>query len=66
VKKIILAGASALLPGLKNYCQDYFKKEVEIADPFSDIFYPPILENKLKKMGPAYAIAVGMALRGLD
>ena len=66
VKKIILAGASVLLPGLRDYCQDYFKKEVEVANPFSDIFYPPILENKLKKMGPIYAIAIGMALRGLE
>ena len=66
VKKIILAGASALLPGLKDYCQDYFKKEIEIANPFSDIFYTPILEKKLREMGPSYAITVGMALRGLE
>ncbi len=66
VKKIILAGASALLPGLKDYCQDYFKKEIEIANPFSDIFYTPILEKKLREMGPSYAITVGIALRGLE
>lgn len=66
VKKIVLAGASALLPGLKEYCQDYFKKEVEIADPFYNIFYPPVLEKTIKKMGPAYSVAIGMALRGLD
>jgi len=66
VKKIVLAGASALLPGLKEYCRDYFKKEVEIADPFYNIFYPPVLEKTIKKMGPAYSVAIGMALRGLD
>ncbi|MBU0546908.1 type IV pilus assembly protein PilM [Patescibacteria group bacterium] len=66
VKKIVLAGASALLPGLEEYCRNYFKGEVEIVDPFYNIFYPPVLEKKMKKMGPAYAIAVGMALRGLD
>lgn len=66
VKKIILAGASAFLPGLKEYFQNYFKIEVEIANPFANIFYPPILEKKLKEMGPAYAIAAGMALRGLE
>jgi type IV pilus assembly protein PilM len=67
VQKIIIAGGTALTPGLKEYFQNYFKKaEVEIANPFSNIFCPPILEKTLKEMGPAYAIAVGMALRGLE
>jgi len=65
-QKIIIAGGSSLLPGLKEYFQNYFKKEVEIADPFSNIFYPPILEKTLKKMGASYSIAVGTALRGLE
>ena len=66
VQKIFLAGASAYLPGLKEYFQDHFKKEIENANPFSHIFYPPILEKTLKEMGSSYAIAVGMALRGLE
>lgn len=66
VQKIIIAGSSAFLPGLKEYFQDHFKKEIKIAEPFPDIFYPPILQKTLKKMGPAYAIAIGMALRGLE
>jgi len=65
VQKIILAGGSALLPGLKDYFSENLKKEVEIANPFLDILYPPILEQTLKEMGPAYATAVGVALRGL-
>jgi len=66
IQKIILAGASALLPGLKFYFQNHFKKEIEIANPFSNLFSPPILEKTLKEMGSSYAIAVGMALRGLE
>jgi len=66
VQKVIMAGGSALLPGLREYFSKTFKKEVEIANPFSDILYPPILEEELKKMGPSYVIAVGMALRGLE
>ena len=62
----IIAGSSALFPGLKEYFQDHFKKEIKIAAPFSDIFYPPILQEILKEMGPSYAIAAGMALRGLE
>jgi type IV pilus assembly protein PilM len=64
VEKIFLAGGTAFLPGLLEYFKDYFKKEVEIANPFKRIFYPPILEKTLREMGPAYAIAVGLALRG--
>ncbi|MDP2663940.1 MAG: type IV pilus assembly protein PilM [bacterium] len=66
IQKIILAGGVALLPGLKEYFRGRFRKEVEIANPFVDLFYPPILENTLREMGPAYAIAVGVALRGLE
>lgn len=66
VEKIILAGGTAFLPGLFEYFKDHFtKKQVEIASPFSTIFFPPILDETLKKMGPSYAIAVGMALQGL-
>lgn len=66
IQKFIIAGGTSLLPGLKEYFEDYLQKEVEIANPFSKIFYPPILEETLKKMGPSYAIAVGMARRGLE
>lgn len=66
VEKIILAGGSALLPGLKEYFIKTLKKEVEIANPFANIFYPPLLEPTLRQMGPSYAIAVGAALRGLE
>ncbi len=66
VEKIILAGGVAMLPGLVDSFNDYFKKEVEIANPFSDIFFPPILDENLKEIGPSYAIAVGAALRGLE
>jgi len=66
IDKIILAGGTALLPGFSEYVKDYFKKEVEVANPFSKIFFPPILDKALTKMGPSYAIALGMALRGLE
>lgn len=64
VEKIILAGGIALMPGLLEYFKKCFKKEVEIGNPFQKIFYPPILEETLKEMGPAYAIAIGLALHG--
>ena len=66
VEKIILAGGTSLLPGLKEYFFEELKKEVEIANPFSRTIFPPILEETLKEMGPSYAIAVGLAIRGLE
>jgi len=66
VQKLILAGGTAFLPGLKEYFSEKLKIEIEIANPFSDIFCPPILDKTLKEMGPAYAIALGAAIRGLE
>ena len=66
IDKIILAGGTAFLPGILEYSQNYFRKEIEIANPFLKIFFPPILEKTLKEMGPAYAIAIGAALRGFE
>jgi len=66
IQKVILTGGTALLPGLKDYFAKKFKKEVEVTNPFTRIFYPPILEKTLENLGPSYAIAVGMALRGFE
>lgn len=66
VEKFILAGGTALLPGLRDYFEEGLRREVEIAQPFSNIFCPPILEETLKEIGPSFAIAVGAALRGLE
>lgn len=66
VRKIVLAGGSALMPGLVDYFAKNLSKPAEIANPFANIYYPPILEDTLKEMGPGYAIAVGAALRGLE
>jgi len=68
VQRIIVAGGSALMPGLISYFAENLRPErgVEIANPFSDLFYPPILEEALKEMGPSFAVAVGAALRDLD
>lgn len=66
IEKVILAGGTALLPGLKEYFAAGLKKEVVIINPFLGLAYPPILEEVLKKMGPAYAVAVGAALKGFE
>ena len=65
-QKIVLGGGSATLPRLREYFQKAMGKETEIVNPFRNIFYPPILEETTKEIGPSYAVAIGMALRGLE
>ena len=65
IEKVILAGGTVLIPGFQEHFSSSLKKEIEIINPFADVFYPPILEKSLKEMGPSYAIAVGAALRCL-
>lgn len=66
IKTVVLAGGTSLFPGLKEYFVLKLNKEVLIGDPFANIFCPQILASVLKEVGPSYAIAVGMALRGLE
>ena len=63
IDKIILAGGLTLTPGFIDYLSEKIKKEIVTIDPFSDISYPPALKETIKKIGPRYAIAVGLALR---
>ena len=66
VQKVILAGSTSFLPGLKDYFSKDLEKEVMIANPFSNISYPAVLAQTLEAKGPSYAIAVGLALKGYE
>lgn len=66
VAKIIITGGTALIPGIKDHFSNFFSRAVEIADPFTEIIYPPALTEELRAVGPLYAVAVGMAQRGFD
>ena len=62
--KLVLGGGAAMLPGLKLYMQKQTGIATDYASPFESVFYPPILEGTIKAMGPSYAVALGMAMRG--
>lgn len=66
VDKIIISGGVGAVSEVRDQFADYFKIGVEIANPFKGIYYRPELEQELKIIGPGYAVAVGMAKRGLD
>jgi type IV pilus assembly protein PilM len=68
IQKILIAGGSSKLPGLPDYLAKRFEISVELFDPFRQIevdgrkFDP----DYMKEIVPDMAIAVGLALRGVE
>lgn len=68
VQKILIAGGGSKLPGLTEYLGKRFEIPVEVFDPFRQIqvnsrkFDPDYIREIL----PDMAVAVGLALRGVD
>jgi type IV pilus assembly protein PilM len=62
VQEIYLTGGTASLPGLQEYVTDVLKIPARVPNCFSDILYPPILENTLRQMSPSFSPAVGAVL----
>ena len=51
------------MKGLADLAVNRIGMETLIADPFVKVEYPVFLEEVLKKIGPIFANAVGLALR---
>ncbi len=66
VGEIYLAGGTANLPGLKDHIAKALGKTVLVPNCFSDFLYPPVLEEKLRHMSPAFSAALGAAMGGLE
>lgn len=66
IKNLVLSGGTALLFGLKEYLASRLKKEVDIVDPFISIYSPPLLRDRLKELGPSFAVAVGVGIMGSE
>ncbi len=63
VEKVILAGGSALLPGLTDILARELSLRVFVGDPWARVMYPPDLRPALDTIGPRFAVAVGLAMR---
>lgn len=63
VEKVILAGGSALLPGLTDALARELNLRVFVGDPWARVMYPPDLRPALDTIGPRFAVAVGLAMR---
>ena len=68
IQKILLAGGGSKLPGLADFLAKKFEIPVEMFDPFRQIevdsrkFDP----DYMREIVPEMAVAVGLALRGVE
>lgn len=63
IAKVILAGGGSLLPGFKEKVAESFGVETVSGDPFSKTEYPEFMAAVLKKAGPEFTVAMGLALK---
>lgn len=64
IKRVVLSGGGAKMPGLVVYLANLLGLEVQEADPWYLIAKDKSLIPKLAQEAPSYAVAVGLALRG--
>jgi len=51
---------------LPAFTSENLEINTQIANPFSKVKTPAFLDEVLKEIGPEFAVAVGLALRGLE
>jgi len=66
ISGIILTGGSARMPGFQEYITEEMNLPVEMGNPFREISYDAILEDKLGAIASSYAVAVGLALYNFE
>lgn len=66
ISAIILTGGGGVTKELVNYAKSFFSVEVQLADPFGKTEAPEFMRPLLQKIGPEFAVAVGLALRKLE
>jgi len=63
---IILTGGTTSMFGFREYLEGYLKKQVNSVNPFVGLEYPPVLKERLVEMAPSFAVAVGVAMIGMQ
>src|SRR5437016_4877868 len=64
ISRILVSGGTARVAGLPEKIQEIFGYPTEILDPFKSIAIGPKVDAaKVTSLGPALAVAVGLALR---
>jgi type IV pilus assembly protein PilM len=68
IKRVILSGGTAIMPGLLTYIANNLDVEVQVANPLKNLIISPKLEKQkasLIEYAPSYSTAIGLALRGI-
>ena len=68
ISRVILSGATALMPGLLAHIVNKLDIEAELANPWRRIKLSDKIQHsrdELMESGPAFATAVGLALKEL-
>ena len=64
VRRIVLSGGTANLPGVLVYFASEFGLEIQMANPWEGIVLPEGLDREeMEELGPSLAVAVGLSLR---
>lgn len=63
IKRVVVTGGVAKLPGLVVYLANTLGLEVQIGNPWEGIKLPASSEQKLIEAATTYAVAVGLALK---
>lgn len=63
IKRVVLSGGGAKMPGLVIYFANNLGLEVQEADPWYSIIRDKSLVPKLSPLASSYSVAVGLALR---
>lgn len=66
IREIIISGGTAKMQGLPMYLENQFHVPVSIADPWKGIQIEDAIRPAVEKLGSSFAIAVGLALGGVD
>ena len=67
ISRVLISGGTSRMIGLADHIQATFGYPTEIMDPFNSItISSKVNANKVTALGPALAVAVGLALRGFD
>lgn len=63
LKRVILCGGTAKLPGVVPYLANALGLEVQVGDPFADIILEEKQKTELSDDAPFYTTAVGLAMK---
>jgi type IV pilus assembly protein PilM len=63
IEKLILTGGTAALPELPTYLANATGYPVEMGNPWTNVSYPAVLQDKLSAIALHYGVAVGLSQR---